>query len=135
MRDPIDDAAYATGRCTDFITCFRHLRAVAANPQPPTTASLPWDESREVPTYLPQVRTGTVEDDGMPGPRKFVEYWRWRYRDPKTGRICRTLFQLSEREAAELPQAERIEGSMLLREVDADDFPEMGPEVHRVTLK
>ena len=69
----------------------------------------------------------------MQRPRKFVEYWRWRYRDPKTGRMCRTLFQLSEREAAELPQAERIEGSMLLREVDADDFPDTGPEVHRVT--
>jgi hypothetical protein len=74
-----------------------------------------------------------VEYKAMQGPRKFVEYWRWRYRDPKTGRICRTLFQLSEREAAELPQAERIEGSMLLREVDADDFPETGPEVHRLT--
>ena len=41
-------------------------------------------------------------------------------------------FQLSEREAAKLPQAERIEGSMLLREVDADDLPDTGPEVHRV---
>jgi hypothetical protein len=71
----------------------------------------------------------------MQRPRKFVEYWRWRYRDPKTGRICQTLFQLSEKEAAELPQAERIEGSMLLREVDDDDFPDTGPEVHRVTLK
>lgn len=68
----------------------------------------------------------------MQGRRKFVEYWRWRYRDPKTGRVCRTLFQLSEREAAELPHAERIEGSMLLREVDADDFPDTGPEVHRL---
>jgi len=53
-------------------------------------------------------------------------------RDPKTGHICQTLFQLSEKEAAELPQAERIEGSMLLREGDADDFPETGPEVHRI---
>ena len=69
----------------------------------------------------------------MQGPRKFVEYWRWRYRDPTTGRVCRTLFQLSDREAAELPQAERIEGSMLLREVDEDEFPDTGPEVHRVT--
>ena len=68
----------------------------------------------------------------MSGPRKFVEYWRWRYRDPKTGRMCRTLFQLSEREAKALPQAERIEGSMLLREVEADDFPDTGPEVHRL---
>jgi len=55
-----------------------------------------------------------VEYEGRQGPRKFVESWRWRYRDPKTGRICRTLFQLSEREAGELPQAERIEGSMSL---------------------
>jgi len=70
----------------------------------------------------------------MQGPPKFVEYWRWRYRDPKTGRMCRTLFQLSEREAAELPEAERIEGSMLLREVDGDDFPDTGPEVHPITL-
>lgn len=65
--------------------------------------------------------------------KKFVEYWRWRYRDTKTGRICRTLFQLTEREAAELPESERIEGSMLLREVDDEDFPDTGPEVHRVT--
>ena len=67
--------------------------------------------------------------------KKFVEYWRWRYRDPKTGRICRTLFQLTEREAAELQEAERIEGSMLLREVDDDGFPDTGPGVHRVTLE
>ncbi len=65
--------------------------------------------------------------------KKFVEYWRWRYRDSKTGRLCRTLFQLTEREAAELPEAERIEGSMLLREVDDEDFRDTDLEVHRVT--
>ena len=81
---------------------------------------------------MPQVQAGSVEYEAMPGPRRFVEYWRWRYRDPQTGRICRTVFQLSEREAAELPQAERIEGSMSLREVDEDEFPDTGPEVHRV---
>ena len=81
---------------------------------------------------MPQVDSSWVEYEGMSGPRKFVEYWRWRYRDPKTGRICRTLFQLSEREAGELPQPERIEGSMLLREVEADDLADTGPEVHRV---
>ena len=81
----------------------------------------------------PQVHAGSVDYEGMQGPRKFVEYWRWRYRDPKTGRVCRTLFQLSEREAAALPEAERIEGSMLLREVDGDDFPDTGPEVHRLS--
>ncbi len=68
----------------------------------------------------------------MQSPRKLVEYWRWRYRDSQTGRIFRTVFQLSEREAEELPQAERIEGSMLLREADEDEFPDTGPEVHDV---
>lgn len=71
----------------------------------------------------------------MNGPSKLVEYWRWRYRDPQTGRICRTVFQLSEEEARELPEAERIEGSMLLREVDADEFPDTGPEVRGVIPK
>jgi len=63
---------------------------------------------------------------------KLVEYWRWRYRDPKTGRVCRTLFQLTEAEARKLPDFERIPGSMLLREVEADDFPDTGPDVHPV---
>ena len=67
--------------------------------------------------------------------KKLVEYWRWRYRDSKTGRVCRTLFQLTEAEAEAqaLPQAERIPGSMLLREVEADDFPDTGADVHPVT--
>ena len=71
----------------------------------------------------------------MEGHPKFVEYWRWRYRDPETGRICQTLSQISEREAAELPEAQRIEGSMLMREVADDEFPYTGPEVHRVTFE
>ena len=74
-----------------------------------------------------------VDYESMQRPRKLVEYWRWRYRDAKTGRMCRTLFQLSEREAAKLSEAQRIEGSMLLREVDADDFPDTGPEVYGLT--
>jgi hypothetical protein len=69
----------------------------------------------------------------MEGATKLVEYWRWRYRDPKTGRVRRTLFQMSEAEARDLPGAERIAGSMLLREVDADDFPDTGPDVHSAT--
>ncbi len=68
----------------------------------------------------------------MEGDPKFVECWRWRYRDAETGRICQTLCLLSETEAAELLQGQRIEGSMVLREVDADDFPDTGPEVHRL---
>jgi hypothetical protein len=63
---------------------------------------------------------------------KLVEYWRWRYRDPKTARVCRTLFQLTEAEARKLPDAKRISGSMLLREVEADDFADTGPDVHPV---
>ena len=83
--------------------------------------------------HRPQVYAGSVEYEAMQGARKFVEYWRWRYRDPETGRIGRTRSHLTEREAAELPHAQRIEGSMLLREVDSDDFPETGPEVHSLT--
>jgi len=71
----------------------------------------------------------------MEGHPKFVEHWRWRYRDPATGRTCQTLLPISEREAAELPEAQRIEGSMVLREAEADDFPDTGPEVHRLTCE
>lgn len=60
-----------------------------------------------------------------------VEYWRWRYRDAATGRIRRTTFQLSAEEAAKYPDAERIDGTMLLREMDDDDFADTSPRVHR----
>ena len=49
---------------------------------------------------------------------KQVEYWRWRYRDPQTGRVCRTMFQLTAEEAAKYPEAERIPVSMLLKDVE-----------------
>jgi len=62
---------------------------------------------------------------------KKIEYWRWRYRDPQTGRVCRTLFQLTAEEAARYPGAERIEGSLLLREVEEDDFADTTPRVFR----
>ena len=52
-----------------------------------------------------------------------VEYWRWRYRNVETGRICRTMFPCSVEEAKRLyPDAERIEGTLILREVD-DERP------------
>ena len=51
---------------------------------------------------------------------KEVEYWRWRYRDVRTGQICRTMFQLTAEEAAKYPEAERIAGSLLIRTVDCD---------------
>jgi hypothetical protein len=62
---------------------------------------------------------------------KKIEYWRWRYRDRKTGQVRRTLFQLTAQEAAEYPQAERIEGTLLLREVEDSDFSDTLPRVFR----
>ena len=48
---------------------------------------------------------------------KQVEYWRWRYRDTETGRICRTAVACTAEEArARYTEAERIEGTMSLRE-------------------
>ena len=48
---------------------------------------------------------------------KQVEYWRWRYRDVQTGRICRTTIACTAEEArSRYPDAERIEGTMSLRE-------------------
>ena len=50
---------------------------------------------------------------------KRVEYWRWRYRNVETGRICRTMFPCSAEEAVRLyPGAEPIEGTLILKEVD-----------------
>jgi len=62
-----------------------------------------------------------------------AEYWRWRYRSPETGQICRTMFQMSEAEAKALyGDAERVAGSMTLREVvegskDRAQGEEQGP--------
>ncbi len=60
---------------------------------------------------------------------KKVEYWRWRYRDPRTGDVKRTMFQLTAEEAATYPEAERIAGSMLLREVEDSGFADTTPRV------
>ena len=75
---------------------------------------------------LVAVRTGKSK-----GTMKQVEYWRWRYRDPQTGRICRTMFQLTAEEAAKYPEAERIPGSMLLREVEDSAFVDARPRIFR----
>jgi hypothetical protein len=49
---------------------------------------------------------------------KTVEYWRWRYRKLDTGQICRTMFGCTVEEAMKLyPGAERLEGTMVLREM------------------
>jgi hypothetical protein len=63
---------------------------------------------------------------------KFVECWRWRFRDTKSGRVCRTMYALSEEEARKFPSAEPIPGTLILREVDdesmgfADTLPGVG---------
>lgn len=62
---------------------------------------------------------------------KKVEYWRWRYKDPKTGRTSRTMFQMTAQEAAKYPDAERIAGSMLLREVEDSGFADTTPRIFR----
>lgn len=54
---------------------------------------------------------------------KTVEYWRWRYRNVETGRICRTVFACSAEEAARLyPDAEPIAGTMVLRELSDNEL-------------
>lgn len=63
---------------------------------------------------------------------KREEFWRWRYRDAVTGRVCRTSFQLTEEEALRrFPGAERIEGSMTTRDVDKPDFVDTATHAYR----
>ena len=52
---------------------------------------------------------------------KLVECWRWRFRDPGSGRMCRTMYAISEEEARKFPHAERVPGTLILREVDDVD--------------
>jgi hypothetical protein len=59
-----------------------------------------------------------------------IECWRWRFRDPSTGQVCRTPYVLSAEEAAaRYVHAERIPGTLTLREVDEPDFVDTLPEV------
>ena len=60
---------------------------------------------------------------------KLVECWRWRYRDPASGRMCRTMYAISEEEARKFPQAERLAGTLIMREVHEFDFADTLPEV------
>ena len=41
-----------------------------------------------------------------------VEYWRWRYKDPVAGQICRTTARMTADEAAPYPYARRIPGTL-----------------------
>ena len=60
---------------------------------------------------------------------KLVECWRWRFRDPKSGRMCRTMYALSAAEAKKLPEAEAIPGTLILREVPESDFVDTLPGI------
>jgi len=60
---------------------------------------------------------------------KLVECWRWRFRDPASGRMCRTMYPISEEEARKFPQAERVPGTLIMREVDEIDFADTLPFV------
>ena len=49
---------------------------------------------------------------------KTVEYWIWRYKDPRSGQMRRTAFPLSAVEAtSRYPGAQPVEGTRTLREV------------------
>ena len=61
-----------------------------------------------------------------------VEYWRWRYRNLETGRICRTVFACSAEEASKLyPDAEPIAGTMVLRELSDEELDTASIELGR----
>jgi len=63
---------------------------------------------------------------------KQAERWTWLYRDSTSGQIRQTAIPLTEEQAASLPEAQRIEGSMSFVEMEDADFPETGPEVHSI---
>ena len=66
---------------------------------------------------------------------KLVEWWRWRFRDPASGRMCRTMYAISEEEARKFPQAERVPGTLIMREVDEFDFADTMPDVGLLSTK
>lgn len=66
---------------------------------------------------------------------KLLECWRWRFRDPATGRVCRTMYPISEEEARKFPNAERVPGTLILREVDEFDFADTMPLIGSPQLK
>jgi hypothetical protein len=61
---------------------------------------------------------------------KKVEFWRWRYRSVSTGRMCKILLPMTAEEAAKYPDAQRIEGTMILLEREEEDFDETTPDVY-----
>jgi len=43
--------------------------------------------------------------------------------------MCRTMYAISEDEARKFPQAERIAGTLIMREVDDFDFADTMPQI------
>ena len=49
-----------------------------------------------------------------------VEYWQWRYKDPISGHTCKTTMRMTADEAAGYDRAQRIPGTLEVREVEVD---------------
>jgi hypothetical protein len=57
-----------------------------------------------------------------------VEFWRWRYKDPVTGVVCKTEAYLTADEASVYPRAQRVPGTLQFREIEVD-FTDTAPKV------
>ena len=60
---------------------------------------------------------------------KQVQFWRWRYRDPASGRWKRTLLPMTRDEAARYAEAEPIPGTLIELEVEEPEFADTSPSV------
>ena len=108
-------------------------------PQTLDRRATPSDEHRPRSEWPPDdasESSSAADNKGLVSDRKgdihmeLAEHWRWCYRDAATGRVCRTSFQLTAEEAERrFHGAERIEGSMTLREVDLHAVAETAPRV------
>ncbi|MEO7337115.1 MAG: hypothetical protein ABIV63_11090 [Caldimonas sp.] len=58
-----------------------------------------------------------------------VETWLWHYTDPKTGKTRTSTTHLTAAEAGKYPDAQRVAGTVLYREVT----PQFGPKRPRRT--
>ena len=67
--------------------------------------------------------------------RTRAQYWQWRYRDSTSGQLTETTIPLTEEEATQLAEAERIEGSMSSGEGDLDEFPETAPDIRSIATE
>jgi len=54
------------------------------------------------------------------GQTMLVEFWRWSYKDPITGHVCRTAVHMTADEARIYPQPRRIRGTLEFREFEID---------------